>query len=148
MTLHPPFFLLLAMLGVAVIVSIHYDWVATRLKTDRTRLQEIPPAIVALRDACRMELDPYRESMHRYLGEKSSPSWAVFADIIDLTDTLQRLSIPYPTTSPKHRDYPLDWFNFLARLTPLASTGNLSKARTIAADLPTRSTQVPHENQH
>ena len=43
--LHPPFFSLLATLGVASLVALNYEWIAPRLRTQRSKFGDVNPEI-------------------------------------------------------------------------------------------------------
>ena len=46
--LHPPFFLLLVMLSIGVVIALNYSWVSTKLRTRRRRFQMLHPKLIAV----------------------------------------------------------------------------------------------------
>ena len=56
---------------------------------------------------------------------------ALFAQLTQLSNTLGRFGIVCPEDSPQSAEYELAWFNFLAKLAPLALHNDLRAARRL-----------------
>ena len=129
MEFHPPFFLLLAMLCFAVIIAINYSWISQKLKTDRQRFYECYFEIRAMREVCIMHLHPDR-------GIKFFvPLSKMYANAFEISGLLVELGIKCPDINPNHKDFVLMWFNFVARLVPLARNKDLKSAQRCLEEL-------------
>ena len=124
MQLHPPFFLLLAMLGAGGIIGLNFSWISSKLKTKRARFGELYKGIVELRDRYGTQL-----SSNNYDGVDRKPESAVYAETVEISDTLRRLEVEYPDISQDDRDFVAVWFDFLVRLAPLAHHKDIAAAR-------------------
>ena len=95
-------------------------WTARQERDDgykfRTRYREI----ANIRDHC---------SLHMQSGLPAGPDF--FAMIAELEDILWRLQIQHPIMRPDDPQYAMRWFNFLARLAPLARAGDVESARAL-----------------
>ena len=124
MQFHPSFFLLLAMLGAAGLIGLNFSWTSPTFKTKRTRFGELYKGIVELRGSYGAQL-----SFNNNSGVYRKPGEEVYAETVEISDTLRRLGIEYPDISQDDGGFVSMWFYFLCRLAPLAQHKDIAKAR-------------------
>ena len=127
MELHPPFFFIIFMVGIAIIVGLNYSWISAwigpKLKTDRQRFYECYPEILAMRQACAIHF--HSDRVVRNLVQLP----LFYANVIEIGSKLTKLGIECPSVSPNNEDFVLKWFNFVVALVPLVKNKDLESAQ-------------------
>ena len=127
--IHPPAYLLLWMLGSAILIGLNYElfhpWVSDKFKSQASRFCElseqidefIPPLVEAVR------IDQFKDAG----GTSYQLNVANRPLAIELTTRLEPLGI----TMPRSNDSTKVWLEHMSRLAPLARTRNIRAARTL-----------------
>ena len=124
--IHPPIFLLLAMLGFGFVIAINWKWIQKKLPSQKFRA--LSPKIDECLDVATLQ----RSKLIIYKDLKNSPPPPnVYNKLKGLSLELQILRIKSPVINQSDADYLGVWFDFLIELAHHARHGDLRRAREI-----------------
>ena len=122
MEFHPPFYMLLMMLGLGGIVHVNYSWISSELRTKRNRFGRCQPQVDRCLALAKQRMQP------QDISSQFSTDLDLFVACSDLATTLDELGVPYPDVGPSNQIVVAQWFYFLVRISSLSKSRDLKSA--------------------